>query len=80
MQAGQSSDRVFNVDGKLVLFSLLERFEPNYTLVDAVLDQETERLRYFKRDQYIRTWIDQRRKQLEEDGEIIINLAALSGG
>jgi hypothetical protein len=80
MEPGQSSDRVFNVDGKLVLFALVDRFPPDFTTINAVIDQERTRLQDQKRIAYITTWINQRRDQLTADGELIVNLEALRGG
>jgi peptidyl-prolyl cis-trans isomerase D len=80
MEAGQSSDRVFNVDGKLVLLQLVDRYPPDYTTIDGVIDQERDRLENQKRIDYITAWINQRRDQLLGDGELIVNLEALRGG
>jgi len=80
MEAGQTSDRVFDVDGKLVLFQLVERFPPDHTTISAVIDQERTRIRDQKRVGYITTWINQRRTELIANGELIINLDAVRGG
>ena len=79
MQPGQSSDRVFEVDGAMVLIQLMDRFAPDEAAIAAAIDQERTLLAGQKQQAYLTTWIDQARTQLAEDDELIVNLAALRG-
>ncbi len=79
LEPGQSSPRVFEVEDKLALVALVERFEPTEDVVDAAVEQERQRLVYGKRQAYLSTWISQRRNELAENGELIVNLELISG-
>ena len=80
MEPGQSSDRVFEVDGSLALIQVMERFPPDEAAVEAAIDQERTVLASQKQQAYLGTWINEARAKLAQDGELIINLAALRGG
>jgi len=80
LQPGQSSDRVFEVDGSLVLIQVMEHFAPDEAAVEAAVDQERSLLASQKQQAYLSTWINQARTRLAENDELIINLAALRGG
>jgi parvulin-like peptidyl-prolyl isomerase len=80
MQPGQSSDRVFEVNGSMVLIQVTERFAPDETTLEAAVDQERTLLASQKQQAYLSTWVNQARTQLAEDNNLIINLAALRGG
>jgi peptidyl-prolyl cis-trans isomerase D len=80
MEPGQSSDRVFEVDGSMALIQVMERFAPDEEAVEAAIDQERTALANQKQQAYLSTWIDQARAKLTEDGDLIVNLAALQGG
>ena len=80
MEPGQSSDRVFEVDGSMALIQVMERFAPDEEAVEAAVDQERTALASQKQQAYLNTWIDQARTKLTEDGDLIVNLAALRGG
>jgi parvulin-like peptidyl-prolyl isomerase len=80
MQPGQSSDRVFEVDGSMVLIQVMERFAPDEAALEAAIDQERTLLASQKQQAYLSTWVNQARTQLAEDNNLIINLAALRGG
>jgi len=80
MTPGQSSDRVFEVDGSMVLIQLLERIEPDAAAVEAAVAQERSLLANQKQEAYISTWINQAREKLAKDGDLVVNLAAIRGG
>ncbi len=79
MEPGHSSDRVFEVDGSMALIQVMERFAPDEEAVEATVDQERSALVSQKQQAYLGTWIDQARAKLTEDGDLIVNLAALRG-
>jgi len=79
MQPGQSSDRVFEVDGAMVLIQLMDRFAPDAAALEAAIDQERTLLTSQKQQAYLTTWVDQARTELAEDNQLIVNLAALRG-
>jgi peptidyl-prolyl cis-trans isomerase D len=79
-EPGQSSDRVFEVDGSLVLIQVMEHFPPDEDAVEAAIDQERTQLASQKQQAYLSTWINQARAKLTEDGDLIVNLAAARGG
>ncbi len=77
MEPGQSSDRVFEVYGSMVLIQVMERFPPNEDTVEAAIDQERILLASQKQQAYLSTWINQTRAKLVQEGDLTINLAAL---
>jgi len=79
MAPGQSSDRVFEVDGAMVLVQVLDRFEPDAAAVEAAVAQERSLLANQKQEAYISTWINQAREQLAEDGDLVVDLASIRG-
>ncbi|MGE4608395.1 MAG: peptidylprolyl isomerase [Myxococcota bacterium] len=79
LESGQSSSRVFEVDGKLALVQVIERFEPDEADIDSAVDPERQRLVASKRQNYLSTWINQRRGELAEKGELIVNLDLIGG-
>ncbi len=80
MEPGQSSERVFEVDGSLVLIQVMERFAPDENAVEAAVGQERTLLASQKQQAYLSTWINQARTRLAKDNDLVINLAALRGG
>jgi peptidyl-prolyl cis-trans isomerase D len=79
MEPGQSSDRVFEVGGSMALIQVMERFSPDADAVEAAVDQERTLLASQKQQAYLSTWINQARTKLAQDGDLIIDLAALRG-
>jgi len=79
MAPGQSSDRVFEVDGSMVLVQVLDRFEPDAAAVEAAVAQERSLLANQKQQAYISTWINQAREELAEDGDLVVDLASIRG-
>jgi peptidyl-prolyl cis-trans isomerase D len=80
MEPGQSSDRVFDVDGSMVLIQVMDRFPPEEDALTAAIEQERSVLSTQKQQAYVNTWVNQARAKLAEDGDLIVNLAALRGG
>jgi parvulin-like peptidyl-prolyl isomerase len=80
MEPGESSDRVFEVDGAMALIQVMERFAPDEDALEAAIDQERTVLASQKQQAFLSTWINQARTQLAEDGDLIVNLAAVRGG
>ena len=62
------------------LIQVMERFPPDEDAVEAAIDQERSVLAGQKQQAYLSTWINQARAKLAQDGDLIINLAALRGG
>jgi peptidyl-prolyl cis-trans isomerase D len=80
LEPGQSSDRVFEVADRLVLVQLIDRFSPDEAAVNVEIDAERTQLASQKRQNYVIAWIEQRREELESDGEINIDLNAIRDG
>lgn len=79
LEPGQSSSRVFQVNEKLALVQVMERFEPNEEAIASEIDQERQRLVASKRQNYLSTWINQRRRELATSGELIVNRDLIGG-
>jgi peptidyl-prolyl cis-trans isomerase D len=79
LETGQSSDRIFEAGERLALVQVLERQQPSQEEVDAELETEQKQLSQQKHIRLIETWISQRRSQLADDGELIVNLEAIRG-
>ncbi|MBW2540520.1 MAG: peptidylprolyl isomerase, partial [Deltaproteobacteria bacterium] len=67
LQPGQSSDRVFEVDGSMVLIQVLERFAPDEAALQAAIEQERTLLASQKQQAYLSTWVEHARTRLVED-------------
>ncbi len=75
--AAPSSDRIFEVQGKLALIQLLERRTPeDEKLAEATLVAR-QRLQEGAQGQALSAWIDSRHKKLTAAGEVFINFSAL---
>jgi hypothetical protein len=68
-----SCPEIFNVGDKLVLIQLLDRQEPTEADLQAALASERERLEDAKRDAFVQSWIEARRVELTESGELLID-------
>jgi len=77
MKPGESSDRVFEVDDKLALVEVIEKFEPDEEAIAREFDKERQTLVSQKRQNYLSTWINQRRTELAENGQLIVNMDLL---
>jgi len=70
-----SSAEIFTVqDDEFVLIQLLERTEPAAEELDALVDEERERLTVERRAQLEQTWINARRDSLAERGKLFYSL------
>ena len=70
-----SSDRIFEVEDKLVLVELLERRDVDES--PASLETERERLLGERRDQARSIWMRDARQRLTDAGELRVDLSAL---
>jgi peptidyl-prolyl cis-trans isomerase D len=77
LEPGASSPRIFEVAEKLALVQVLERQEPKPEEVAKQLDAERERLAAEKLDALMSAWINDRRAQLMEAGQLSVNLDLL---
>jgi peptidyl-prolyl cis-trans isomerase D len=80
LEAGQSSDRVFELADKLAMVQVLERVEPDDAEIEAQIEEEQRRLGREKLNRYVEAWIDDRRDHLIEDGELVVNQQLLNRG
>jgi peptidyl-prolyl cis-trans isomerase D len=74
---GTSLPRVFEAGERLALVQVLERKEPPEDQVRAMVAARREQLLAEKRDARSAAWLDHRRKQLVEDGSLVIALDKL---
>ncbi len=77
LEAGQSSPRVFAVEGGLALVQVVERWEPEESEIEAGLDAAREELQMAKRDVRIDDWLDVRRAALLDSGDLVVDLEVL---
>jgi peptidyl-prolyl cis-trans isomerase D len=77
---GESSPRIFEVSERLALVQVMEREPPAPEAVEERIEQELESLSAQKLDRLTNTWIERRRNQLLEDGELSVNLDLLGRG
>jgi len=70
----ESSPRVFEVGEQLALVQLLERREPAREEVAPRVDDKREELLVAKRNTRASAWIDARRQDLVESGDLQVNL------
>jgi peptidyl-prolyl cis-trans isomerase D len=72
---GESSDRVFEVRDKLALLQVLERQMPEEAEVESAVENEREQLRNQKLQLLAQSWINARRKELIESGDLAVDLS-----
>jgi peptidyl-prolyl cis-trans isomerase D len=77
---GASAPRVFEVGGRLSLIQVMARRAPDAERLAATTALMRERLSEERRQGRISAWIEARRRSLEEDGRLLVNLAALEQG
>ena len=75
--AGTSLPRVFEAGDRLALVQVVERKEAPADQVQAALEPRRQQLLSEKRDERSAAWLDRRRKQLVEDGELVVALDKL---
>jgi len=79
LEPGESSPRIFDVEGKLALVQLTDRFSPEPDAIEAALEPQRQSLLQEKRNAYVSTWINQRRTQLAEAGDLHVNHDLIRG-
>jgi peptidyl-prolyl cis-trans isomerase D len=77
LEPGQSSDRIFEVGERLALLQLLERQDPNPEDIEKQVEEERKQLSTSKLNRLTEVWVGQRRAQLADSGELIVNLELL---
>lgn len=77
LEPGQSSERIFEVGEKLALVQLLEHRDADPEEVEKQLEEEREKLSTNKLNRLTEVWVGERRKQLADSGELIVNLEPL---
>jgi len=80
LEPGESSDQVFDLAAKLALVQVLERTEPEASEIESQLDAERARLRNAKLDRYLQAWVNERRNELVESGELHVDLSRAGRG
>jgi len=78
LSPGQSSDRVYEVQSKLALVQLIDRRIPEDVNLEQGVEQEREQLSEQKKNLLAQGWLNERRKELVESGQLVINLASVS--
>jgi len=77
LEPGQSSDRIFEVGERLALVQLLERRDPDPEEIEGQVGEERKQLSTDKLNRLTDVWVGQRRAQLTDSGELIVNLELL---
>jgi peptidyl-prolyl cis-trans isomerase D len=80
LEPGQSSEQVYEVDGKLALVQVLARQLPEDVDIEKGVEAEREQLRNQKRSLVAQNWIEARRSELAASGELAIDLSPIRGG
>lgn len=80
MDEGQSAPHIFTVGTKLVLIQLLEHQEPEPEQVEGEMQARRDRLQTAKRNALLESWIQQRRRELEEQGRLLIDNSIIRRG
>jgi peptidyl-prolyl cis-trans isomerase D len=80
MNEGQSSPHIFTVGSKLVLIQLLDSQEPDPEQVESQMQARRDRLQAAKRNALLETWIEQRRRELEEQNLLLIDDSVIRKG
>ena len=79
LEAGQSSQRVFTLDSKLVLIEVAERTGPDQALIDDQLEAKRSELERVRQDSFVRAWVDARQRELDAAGRLYINADLVTG-
>ena len=74
-----SSPQIFSFEGKRALIQLLERVEPEPQLLAETALSEREGLANQKRNAFLQGWIDTRREELAESGDLLVNSSVVQG-
>jgi peptidyl-prolyl cis-trans isomerase D len=78
--ARPSSDRIFEVGDNLVLVQRLEKKTPDEATLQASLEPERERLLGAKKNELHSAWIEARRTELADRGQLLVDLEVTKGG
>jgi parvulin-like peptidyl-prolyl isomerase len=79
LEPGASSPGVFEVDDRFALVQTLEHESPEPEQIDPLVAAKREELLQAKRNERTEAWVNMRRKELTESGDLIVNLAAIQG-
>ena len=74
LPAGASSDRVFEVGDRFALVEVLERKQPTPEEVDPAVEAERKALHEHELEAQLQTWLEDRRAELVDAGELAVNL------
>lgn len=74
IEPGTSSDRIFEVGDKLAMVQVAEHTRPDPETIAKEVEAERVSLRQQKLNLLVETWVNQRREQLVEDGELVVNV------
>jgi peptidyl-prolyl cis-trans isomerase D len=77
---GESSDRIFEVGDKLALLQVLERQMPEEADVANAVEKERDQLRNQKLMLLAQSWMNARRQELIESGDLAVDLTPIRGG
>jgi parvulin-like peptidyl-prolyl isomerase len=80
LDPGQSSSRIFEVDGKLALVQVLGRQLPDDVDIDKGIADVQQELENQKRNLLAQSWVNSKRTELAEKGEVAVDLSRVSGG
>ena len=79
LEPGTSSPRVFEVGQRLALVQLLERKLPEPAEIEPRIPEKQAQLLTEKRNSRASDWVNERRKELVESGQLVVNLDVLRG-
>ena len=74
LEPGTSSDRIFEVGGKLALLHVSEHQSPDAETIAQEIEFERDRLRQQKLNLISDTWVKERQEQLRQSGELEVNI------
>jgi peptidyl-prolyl cis-trans isomerase D len=74
-----SAPDIFSVNDRLVLIQLLERQEPSEADLLAAVANERDRIETAKRNAFVQNWIENRRSELLESGELRVDNSVVEG-
>ncbi len=79
LEPGTSSPEVFEVGDRFALVQVLEHQDPDPEQVEPLVEAKREELLQAKRNDRTEAWVNLRRQELTESGDLIVNLAAIQG-
>ena len=68
-----NSPEIFTVGTKLVLIQLLDRSEPSEADLAQTIAGERSRLREAKKNAFLQSWVEARRTELIQSGQLLID-------